>query len=161
MATSKIIVAAMVAVVGVTALSGAALGQPGTGRTPSQSDFDLCNREAQIARGSSSPSASPGVPASPGITSPGVSTSPGGGAASGGGASVSGSATGSVSGGAASGTTSAAGATGGTGSVSGGSTLSSGPSATADTQLRGLSSSAGSDPVVQQAYRDCMRRRGF
>jgi hypothetical protein len=156
MATPKIIVAAMVVAIGATALDGAALAQPGTGRSPSQSDFDLCNREAQVTRGSSSPSASPGVTASPGITtSPGASTS------SGGGASVSGSATGSVSGGAASGTTGAAGATGGTGSLSGGSTLSSGPSATGDTQLRGLSSSAGSDPVVQQAYRDCMRRRGF
>jgi hypothetical protein len=127
---------AIIAAVGVLALAVSTLAQTGSVRTPTQTDFDLCNREAQLARGGLSGG---GVSASP-STAP---TTPGAG------------------GGLASGPTGAAGATGGTGSVTGGSTLSSGGAATGDVQLRGMGASGASDAAYQQAYRDCMRRRGY
>jgi hypothetical protein len=129
MGTRTTVAAALVAATGVLTLYGSVLGQTGTTpRTPTQSDFDLCNREAQTASGGS---AAPRMGAAP---SPGPATSG----------------------------SSAAGATGGTGSLSGGSTLSSGASGTAgDPALPGIASGSGSDPAYQQAYRDCLRRRGF
>jgi hypothetical protein len=134
------IATAIIAAVGVLALAAPTLAQTSTIRTPTQSDFDLCNREAQLARGSISGggSASPStMPGTGGLTTPGATgaTSPG--------------------------ATGAAGATGGAGSVSGGSTLSSGGAVTGDVQLRGMGASGASDAAYQQAYRDCMRRRGF
>ena len=137
---------AIVTATGVAALYGAALAQVGsTGRGPSQSDFDTCNREAQVVSGGSP---STGGSASPGGVSPSVGGGAPGGLAPGGGT--------------ATGPGSAMGATGGAGSVSGGSTLSSGSSSvTGDTTLRGISPSAQADPGFQQAYRDCLRRRGF
>jgi hypothetical protein len=129
MATRKTVATAIAAATGVLTLYAAALGQTGsTAKTLSQSDFDLCNREAQVATGGSA---------------------------------------------APSGTLGAAGATGGTGALSGGSTLSSGSTSSSsplssgststagDPQLRGIASSGAADPAFQEAYRDCMRRRGF
>ena len=131
MASFRTVATALVAASGVVALCGAALAQ--TGRSPGQSDFDACNREAQVVRGGS----------------PSPNTSIG-----------SGSVTGSMSG--STGVGSAAGATGGTGSLSGGSTLSGGSSSpTGDVGLGGITSSGSADPGYQQAYRDCLRRRGF
>lgn len=140
------VTAALATATGILALYAAASAQVGgTAGSPTQSDFDTCNREAQILRGGNPPgigSASPST-VSPGVGSPGVGTGATGGLAAGGAGS-------------------AAGATGATGSLSGGSTLSSGSSSiTGDMGLRGISPSAQSDPAVQQAYRDCLRRRGF
>jgi hypothetical protein len=127
--------ATMLATAGaVVVLLGPAHAQSGsTGRPPAQADFDLCNREAHAAIGGS---ASPRTSATP---SPGPST---------GGTTI------------GSGTLGAAGATGGTGALSDGSTL-TGSSTTGDPTLRGIASGAGSDPAYQQAYRECLRRRGF
>ncbi len=134
MAHRKTVATVLIAATGVLTLSGAALGQTGgTARPAAQSDFDLCNREAQAAAGGS---AAPRTGTAP---SPGPS-----------------------SGGATSGGPGAAGATGGTGTLGDGSTLSSGSTiVTGDPTLRGMASGGGSDPAFQQAYRDCMRRRGF
>jgi hypothetical protein len=117
----------------------AAQTPPAYGRGPSQSDFEICNREAELSAGSALPSAASvgRVPASPGLGATG-------------GAPAGGSATG--------GPTSAAGATGATGSLSGGSTLHGGTAS--DPTLRGLAPGQ-TDPSHQQAYRDCMRRLGF
>jgi hypothetical protein len=135
MASRHPILTASLAIAGVVALCGPALAQTGsTVRTPTQADSDLCNREAQAALGGSA-SPSSGVAPSP---APSTSGGPIGGAPG------------------------ATGATGGTGSLSGGSTLSSGPSTTTgDPRLRGMASSGANDPAFQQAFRDCMRRRGF
>ena len=105
----------------------------GPAHAQTSSDFDRCNREAQGAIGGS---ASPSTSATPGS------------APSTGGTTI------------GSGTLGAAGATGGTGALSDGSTL-SGSATTGDPTLRGIASGAGSDPAYQQAYRDCLRRRGF
>ena len=167
MASFRTMATALVAASSVVALYGPALAQ--TGRSPSQSDFDACNREAQVVRGgSASPNTSvgstpPGTTGS--MTDGGLRTSgspatgnPGAGVGTGtlGGAVSSGSASGST------GVGSAAGSTGGTGSLSGGSTLSGGSSSpTGDVGLRGIASAGGADPAYQQAYRDCLRRRGL
>ena len=158
MASFRTMATALVAAFSVVALCGPALAQ--TGRSPSQSDFDACNREAQVVRGGS---ASPKT--SIGSTPPGTT-----GSMTDGGLRTSGSpATGNPGAGVGTGTLggavgsgSAAGSTGGTGSLSGGSTLSGGSSTpTGDVGLRGIASSGGADPAYQQASRDCLRRRGF
>ena len=133
---------AIVAVTGVLALHGVTLAQTTrTAQGASQGDFDACNREALAAAGGS---ASPRIG---GAQGPGPST---------------GSTSGSATGGTTTGGLGAAGATGGTGSLGGGSTLSSGStSAAGDPTLRGIASGGSSDPAFQQAYRECMRRRGF
>jgi hypothetical protein len=168
MGSLRTMAAALVAASSVVALCGAAVAQ--TGRTPSQSDFDACNREAEVVRGGSgSPNTSIGSTTPPGTTgsmTPGGLRTSGSPATSNPGAGVgTGTVGGAVSSGSVSGSTgvgSAAGATGGTGSLSGGSTLSGGSSSpTGDVGLRGIASSGGADPAYQQAYRDCLRRRGF
>ena len=128
---------AIIAATTVLALHSGAIAQTGSApRTPAQSDFDLCNREAQVASG--------------GSAAPRTGTAPSGGVG------------GAVSGGATSGVPGAAGATGGTGSLSDGSTLSGGSTISGgDPTLRGIATGGGSDPAFQQAYRDCMQRRGF
>jgi hypothetical protein len=167
MGNLKTMAATLVAASSVVALCGAALAQ--TSRIPSQSDFDACNREADVVRGGSgSPNTSIGTtpPGTTGsMTAGGLRTS-GSPATSNPGAGVgTGTVGGAVSSGSVSGSTgvgSAAGSTGGTGSLSGGSTLSGGSSSPAgDVGLRGIASSGGADPAYQQAYRDCLRRRGF
>jgi hypothetical protein len=100
-----------------------------------QEDFDACNAQATIKMVMSTPSASPRT--APGATSGGT-TMPN---ASGG---VSGSA---GSPGTASGTTS-----GGT---------SGSASSRADAQLQGMASVGQNDEGYAQAYRDCMKGRGF
>ena len=131
---------------GIAALCSAAFAQTGSsGLPPTQSDFDACNREAQLIRGgSASPATSPQTGSSVGssrtlpssIATGPTGTLPPGGAGS------------------------AAGATGGTGALSGGSTLSGG-SVTRDARVPGMSAPVEADPALQQAYRDCLRRRGF
>src|SRR5438477_7688724 len=128
----KITAIVVAAAAGIVAFGGGALAQPALyGRTPSTSDFEICNRDAEINRGSS-------VSASPGT---GTLAQPN---ARGAGFGAAGGATGSPASGAAAG--SAAGATGGTGSLSGGSTLGG------DESLRGLAAGNQSDPSYQQAY---------
>src|SRR5437868_6096279 len=59
MAKSTVLTTAFAAASAVLALSGAAFAQSGTGRTPSASDIELCNREAEArVGGSASPSLS-------------------------------------------------------------------------------------------------------
>jgi hypothetical protein len=132
MTPRKALATMLVAVSGVAALLGSAHAQSG-GRPPNQGDFDVCNREALAAIGGSASPRTSGTP------SPAPSTS---------GTTI------------GSGSLGAAGATGGTGAVSDGSTLTS-SSTGGDPTLRGIASGAGSDPAYQQAYRDCLRRRGF
>ena len=167
MARFRTMATAIVAASSVVALCGPALAQ--TGRSPSQSDFDACNREAQVVRdGSASPNTSIGSVTAPGTTgsmTPGGIRSSGSPATGDPGAGVGtgtlGGAVGSGSAG-STGVGSAAGSTGGTGSLSGGSTLSGGSSsATGDVGLRGIASSGRADLAYQQAYRDCLRRRGL
>ena len=168
MASFRTMATALVATCSLVALCGPALAQ--TGRSPSQSDFDACNREAQVVRGgSASPNTSIESSTPPGTTgsmTPGGIRSSGSPATGNPGAGVgTGTLGGAVGSGSASGSTgvgSAAGSTGGTGSLSGGSTLSGGSSSpTEDVGLRGIASSGGADPAYQQAYRDCLRRRGL
>jgi hypothetical protein len=100
---------------------------------PSQADFDACNKEAQAKAGG--PAASPSTGARGGASA--------GGSISGGGTSVSGGAT-----------TPGGGAGGG---VTGGATT----SGTSDEQLQGMAAAGQNDPAYQQAYRECLQRRGF
>ncbi len=58
MAKSTVLTTAFVAASAVLALSGAAFAQSGTGRTPSASDLELCNREAEARLGGSAASGS-------------------------------------------------------------------------------------------------------
>ena len=124
MAKGMTLATAIVTGASVIAFYGAAIAQTGTSGTaksPAQSDFDLCNREAQMS-----------APAG-GSASPGTSGSVGAGAAAG-------------------------------GSTSGGSTLGSstpGSTASGDAQMKGMASAGASSPAYQQAYRDCMKKRGF
>jgi hypothetical protein len=134
--------------VGVLAVSSLALAAD-----PTQADFDACNREAQMS-------------ASGGAASPGTT----GGATTGKSQDMSGSASGSVSGGTTGGAVSGSvgsgtpgGTTGGSasGGVSGGATGGSASgSASTDAQLKGMKAGV-ADAAYQQAYRDCMKRRGF
>jgi hypothetical protein len=129
MAKAMTLATAIVTSATVIAFYGAAIAQTGTttktpAKTPAQTDFDACNREAQMS-GSTGGSASPGTS--------GTSGSVGAGAAAGGG-------------------------------TSGGSTLGSsgaGSTASGESQLRGMASAGASSPAYQQAYRDCMTKRGF
>jgi hypothetical protein len=144
MAKSMTWATAIVAATGVLTLYSAAVAQTGsTGRTPTQIDFDVCNREAQLAQG--------------GSAAPGPSTSGSG--------SLSSSVTppaGGVSGGSASGVTGAAGATGGTGVLSDGSTIGGGGDATtSSTPVPGLAAAGANDPAFKQVFQSCLRRRGF
>jgi hypothetical protein len=164
MARRMTIATAVVTGASVLAFWGGALAQT-MGKTATQADVDQCNHEAQLLRGGSASPGSTGAGASTGATSGGAlgsSTSPGGTGGAigsvGAGSSVSGS-TAAPSTGAG---MSAAGATGGTGSLSGGSTLGgSGSSVIGDAQLRGMAGAGQSDAAYQQAYRDCMTRKGF
>lgn len=132
MANRTRVAATIITGAGVLALCGAALAQTSgaSAQTPTQSDFDQCNREAQLTGGSASPGGSAGAGSATGGT--------GG--------------TGSVSGGSTLGT--AGTGTTGTGTASGDTTSGGGA-------LTGMASAGQSDAAYQQAYRDCMRRRGF
>ncbi len=126
-------VIAVIAAASVLAFAGAGLAA-----NPSQADFDACNKEAQAKAGS--PAASPGT------------TGSGSGASGAPGAGTSGGASGSTSGG-------VSGSAGGASGTTGGSSVSGGASTTSD--LQGMASAGQADPAYQQAYRDCMKRRGF
>jgi hypothetical protein len=118
------------------ALAGGVVAQS---TTPSQADFDLCNREAQAKV--SSPSASPSASPSPGAITTQPSASPATGAGSG------------------AGTT-----TGSAGGTTGGAPSASGPmpgGSTAGSDLRGIAPDKTGDMAYQTAYRDCMKQRGF
>jgi hypothetical protein len=157
---------ALIAVAGVLAFASASLAA-----TPTQADFDACNKEAQ-ARGSS-PAASPGTSGSPADTKGAGESVSGGtfgstsgstadtkGAGESVSAGTSGSTSGSTAGTKGAGESSVSGGTSGSTSgpsVSGGASTSTG----ADATLRGMAGSGQSDPAYQQAYRDCMKRRGF
>lgn len=116
---------------------------------PTQADFDACNREAQAL---GSPSASPGAP-STGTTSSGM----GAGRASDSSGSVSTSASGP--GGTTTSTITPGGATTSTAATPRGDLSSS--STSDDRSLAGIAPAGKSDPAYQQAYRDCLKRRGF
>jgi hypothetical protein len=153
----------------VLALTGAAWAASAT-----QADFDACNREAQAQ----SPAASPGSTSSTGRDASGgvqagtsgtagsstsgtmgSGTSAGSGStATGSGTTGSGSTMGSGSTAAGSGTT-GSGTTTGSGSTGTSSGISGSPSG--DERLQGMAAAGHSDQAYQQAYRDCMQRRGF
>jgi cellulose 1,4-beta-cellobiosidase len=144
---------AMLTVAGVLTMTHAAFAAD-----PTQADFDACNREAQ---GTGAPAASPGSTGSTGGsmsgTSTGTTTGTTGGAQSSSSGSVSSqspSSSGSMS--SASPSMSTPGSTSSSTSSGGASASVSG-----DAQLKGIASAGLSDPAYQQAYRDCMKRRGF
>jgi hypothetical protein len=155
MAKTMTVAAAIVTGASVLVLHGGALAQMGSAKAPTPADFDLCNHEAALSTaGSASPRAGRSAGArgsTPGSMGAGSSAS------------------GSVGAGAAAG-----------GSTSGGSTLGGGSSVTSsassisgDAQLRGMAPAGSADsldldgpwpstvPAYQQAYRDCLKRRGF
>ena len=148
MTTRTTLTTAIAAGLGVIALYGAATAQTtGTARTPTQADFDLCNREAQAGGGSASPGAA---------GSAGTSTSAAGATGS----------TGTVSGStpSAGGTGASAGATGTAGTGAGATATGSvgtGATASGDAQVSGMAAAGQNDAAYQQAYRDCMRRQGY
>jgi len=129
--------AAIVTGVSVLVLCGGAFAQTGTARTPTQTDFDLCNSEAQISGmgGSASP-ATPGTMTTPGSVGAGSSAS------------------GSIGAGATTGGSTS-------GSALGSSGISAPSSVAGNPQLRGIAPSGSTNPGYQQAYRDCLTRRGF
>jgi hypothetical protein len=99
--------------------------------TPNQADFDTCNREAQTR--ATSPAASPGgTTGATGVTpAPPPPSNPSRGVTS----------------------------RPPTDPSTGGS--STGRAASPDSSLTGISGAGQSDPAYQQAYRDCLKRRGF
>lgn len=108
---------------------------------PTQADFDACNKEAQAASGT--PAASPGTStpsASGSVSAPGASAS--------GSVSTSPSPTPSTS---PSTTTPGPSVSGGTGTTD----------TASDPLLRGIAAAGQTDAAYQQAYKDCMKRRGF
>ena len=144
---TRTLITAIMASASLIALSGSSDAQT---KTPTQADFDACNRvaEARMDTGASGGSALPrsgstgisGGATSPGpgsgastSTMPDSSTSPGGSPPTPRSLTVSGSSTGS--------------------GMSGGSM--------ADHTLPGMDASGRSDPTYEQAYRDCMKGRGF
>ncbi len=143
----------------IAAASLLAIGAVAQAVTPSQADFDACNKEAQAR--ASSPAASPGGTGGSDIGSPRAGTgnvppqSVSGGGTSGS-TGTSGGASGSA-GASTSGGVSGSTGTGASGSTSGG--VSGSPST--DQQLQGIASSGANDPAYQQAYRECMNRRWF
>jgi hypothetical protein len=115
------------------------LSSVGQAQTPNQADFDACNREAQMR--ATNPAASPGgTSGTTGVTpTPPPTSSPSGGAAA---------------------SPSTSPSTGGTtGGMS--SSPSTGAPALPGSGLTGISAAGQSDPAYQQAYRDCLKRRGF
>jgi hypothetical protein len=118
---------------------------------PSQRDFDACNQAAQAKV--SAPSASPraGGTSGPLVTSPSGTPDATSGVQAGG----QGGKTGPMATGSGRSPGSAGGVREGTGAVSSGSADASAG------QLRGISAAAQADPAAQQAYRDCMKQRGF
>jgi hypothetical protein len=143
-----------------------------------QADFDACNAEARAS--SASPAASPGGSStaprdttgstygssSPQVAPPGTSQSApsgdtgsrpsGNGSPSSGSISAGAGTSGSVSGSAGA---SSGGATGSMPGTSSGSGI--GASAEGGASLQGMATAGASDPAYQQAYRECMRKRGF
>jgi hypothetical protein len=148
---------ALVTAVGVVTIWGVALAAQ-----PTQSDFDVCNREALRSGGNGA--------ASPGTTGGTMSRRPDTSGSVSGGARTP-DTSGSVPGGAGSGSTggsASGGISGGTtgGSLSGGAssgTTSGGVSASGSDKahLQGIASAGMNDPAYKQAYGDCMRQRGF
>jgi hypothetical protein len=142
----------------IAAASLLAIGTVAQAATPSQADFDTCNKEAQAR--ASSPAASPG-----GTTGSDTGARAGTGnvppqSVSGGGASGSSGTSGGTSGSA--GTGMSGGVSGSTGTGAAGSTSGGvSGSASTDQQLQGIASSGANDPAYQQAYRECMKRLGF
>jgi hypothetical protein len=128
-----------------TALALALLA-PVTASAQTQLDFDVCNQHAAAA--AASPSASP--PTSPGTSSGGSTmTSPGRIDAN-----RQPNATGRISG--------SAGSPGAdTGAGPGGLTREEGDRVRSEVQLRGMAPVPTTDEAYRQAYRDCMRGRGF
>jgi hypothetical protein len=106
---------------------------PAYSAAQTQADFDACNAQAKT-RTMSTPSASPST--TPGATSGGA-TMP----------NASGGVSASVGAGTGSGTSSG--------------TMSGSAAGGADAQLQGMASVGQSDDAYAQAYRDCMKGRGF
>lgn len=151
--TTRVTVALTAA--GFLALWGGAYAAQG----PSSSDFDACNREAQVAMSTSgSTTASSGTSGTPGAgssssTTPSTSTPS---------ASPSTSGTyGSGSGGVSAGTSSGTGAGSGDTANSSGSGTGAAGAASTDQALQGMAAAGHGNPAYEQTYRDCMRRRGF
>jgi len=131
--------------------------------SPTQADFDRCNRVAQAAvGGGTNPSASP----STGSSSTGSMSSPSGSSSSTAtpsGSSSSGSVASSPSGSGTSGSTYGTGSTSSGAGTSGSSSatspsggMSSSTSSSSDPMLRGMASAGMNNPAYQRAYRDCM-----
>ena len=127
--------------------------------SPTQADFDRCNRQAQakVSGGTASPSASPSTsapsvgsspspsaPSLPGSSSSSSAAKPSVDSAKPGGTMGSESASGS-------------GSVPGSGGVSGPGGASGSASSTSDLSVRGMASAGLSDPAYQQAYRDCIQ----
>jgi hypothetical protein len=156
--------AAIVTGASMLAFYGGALAQTGSAKTATQADFDLCNREAQASAGSASPgtrSLSSATTTPGGSTSSSMSTMPGR-STSGSTSSMPGSTgAGSTSSGAAGAGSATGGSSAGGSTLGSGSSVKSGSTSAGDAQLRGMAAAGMNDPAYQQAYRQCMTRRGF
>jgi hypothetical protein len=129
-----------IAVLGVAGI----LVAPAAGAAQTQADFDTCNEQAKVM--AATPSASPSASGGSTMTSPGNPD-----------ANRQPNATGRISGSAGSPGT-GAGTTGIGATAAGGA---GGPAYGSEVQLRGMASAGAGDDAYRQAYRDCMKARGF
>jgi hypothetical protein len=134
MAKTMTVAAAIVTGASVLALHSGALARMGSAATPTQADFDLCNQEVALGNaGSASPRAGRSAGAR-GSTPGSIGVGSSASASVGAGAAAGGSTSGST--------------------LDGGGPVTSGASSLSDpSHLRGMAD--------QQAYRDCLKRKGF
>lgn len=152
--------------------AGVLVWAPTQGAAQTQADFDACNQQASAT--TSSPSASPHTVPGGSMTSPGTGADstrqPGADSHVGSGTGSSGSGAMTIPGGASggtgpygSGTTSGGmhGSTNPSGSGTSSSSMSGASGPATDQQLQGMAAAGLSNEMYKQAYRDCMRSRGF
>ena len=143
------------------ALAGVLLAAP-VAIAQTQADFDACNQQAAAQVAASSPSASPSTAVGGSITSSSPGTSVGGSVMTApGSADVNRmpNASGRISGSAGSPGTGV-----GTGTVAGGGTPATSPSpstSSTDAGPQGMAAAGQGNTAYQQAFRDCMKARGF
>ena len=139
--------------VSLAAGCGLSLATAAVAASPSQADFDACNRAAQFANDASG-SASPSMRATgPAITSPSGTPDSTSGVKPGGSAAK----TGPMITGTGRSPEAAGGVGAGTGAISRDPASTPAP----DDRTRGMSGSGQTDPAFRTAYQNCMKQRGF
>jgi hypothetical protein len=129
---------------------------PAVAADPTQSDYDACNRAAQMAGGNPSASPQAGGTTGPSITTPSGTPDTTQGVQPGGTAGKTGpmiTGTGRTPG-------STGGVSEGTGAVSRDSSAGASTSGSAG-QVRGMADEGKNNPAFKTAYQDCMKQRGF